>query len=1035
MVLNVRQIAQYPLKAAAGPTDAILLQDGGLGGPYAYTTPGGLAVGLFGGPTAIGGSLTVAGPLTAPQILAGSLTLSGAGSIDSPGGFNFTSGGYPVLTIAPSGAALAHETLTVGRNPVAPMEVATRQYVVANTVRSFNGRGGDVYLNAYDIASVGGASLNSPHFTGYPTTPAIAGVKDYSGLIANTKFVWDVFATVTCNTQLKGTPTAPSPPPSDVSNRIATTEWVSWRIDAVYDDISNLSSQFVTASFAGQTYAPIDSPNFTGVPTAPTAAAGNNSGQVATTSFVMSAIAGSVAGVSTWNTRSGNVVMNAADITGAGGAVLASPAFTGNPTAPTAAQGDNDTSIATTAFVATAVGASVVSFNARTGAVVLQTADLTAVGGALLASPNFTGTPTSPTPTVGDNSQKIATTAFVTAAVNAITPGVNSFNGRVGAVNLVANDVSAVGGAMIVSPAFTGTPTAPTPAQGNSSGNIATTAFVTTALSAQVLVNSFNGRAGAVTLQAGDLTGAGGALAASPNFSGIPTAPTANAGTNTTQIATTAFVLAAIAAGTVGVSSFNSRTGAVTLLSSDVTAAGGALTASPAFSGTPTAPTATAGTSTTQLATCAFVVGAMNSTVTTFNGRSGAVTLQGSDISGAGGALLASPAFTGTPTAPTALTADSSTAIATTAFVQSAIAASTAGVSSFNGRTGAVSFLAADISNAGGALIASPNFTGTPTAPTATAGTNTTQIATTAFVKAGYLALTGGTVTGATTFTNTAAGTSAVTITGVSPSAAALYLIKTGTAAAGVTGCENDVAHPRWALYLGSGENETGSNAGSNFYLYRYNDAGTQIDTPLAINRSSGVITLNNPIIAQYGISAGSTGRYLLLDYVSGYRGFSISLNGAYAANAVSTGNGGSVAFYNIYGNGSGTAVALSDAVGGYVQWTYTVSDRRLKSNIKPSGDALALLNKIKVHELDLTWPVSEPEKRRDASPVKQHWPFSIIADEIKDLYEVAFIDKQTDAGYHSIRELPLICALVKSVQQLSSRLEALEKAPRRSAA
>lgn len=38
-------------------------------------------------------------------------------------------------------------------------------------------------------------------------------------------------------------------------------------------------------------------------------------------------------------------------------APLASPAFTGNPTAPTPTAGDNDTSIATTAFVTTAVAA------------------------------------------------------------------------------------------------------------------------------------------------------------------------------------------------------------------------------------------------------------------------------------------------------------------------------------------------------------------------------------------------------------------------------------------------------------------------------------------------------------------------------------------------------------------------------------------------------------------------------------------------------------------------------------------------------
>lgn len=50
--------------------------------------------------------------------------------------------------------------------------------------------------------------------------------------------------------------------------------------------------------------------------------------------------------------------------------------------------------------------------------------------------------------------------------------------------------------------------------------------------------------------------------------------------------------------------------------------------------------------------------------------------------------------------------------------------------------------------NLGLASLASPTFTGTPLAPTASAGTNTTQIATTAFVVSSYLPLAGGTVTG-----------------------------------------------------------------------------------------------------------------------------------------------------------------------------------------------------------------------------------------------------------------------------------------------
>ena len=64
-----------------------------------------------------------------------------------------------------------------------------------------------------------------------------------------------------------------------------------------------------------------------------------------------------------------------------------------------------------------------------------------------------------------------------------------------------------------------------------------------------------------------------------PTFTGVPLAPTAAAGTNTTQIATTAFVQGE--------------------------------KASPAFTGTPTAPTATLGTDTTQLATTAFVQAAL----------------------------------------------------------------------------------------------------------------------------------------------------------------------------------------------------------------------------------------------------------------------------------------------------------------------------------------------------------------------------------------------------------------------------------------
>ena len=59
--------------------------------------------------------------------------------------------------------------------------------------------------------------------------------------------------------------------------------------------------------------------------------------------------------VTSFNTRVGPVTLTGADITSAGGALLASPVFTGDPQAPTPPAGDADTSVATTAFVAAAI--------------------------------------------------------------------------------------------------------------------------------------------------------------------------------------------------------------------------------------------------------------------------------------------------------------------------------------------------------------------------------------------------------------------------------------------------------------------------------------------------------------------------------------------------------------------------------------------------------------------------------------------------------------------------------------------------------
>lgn len=104
------------------------------------------------------------------------------------------------------------------------------------------------------------------------------------------------------------------------------------KFEAVEDDYTSLVSALdASTSAAIALRAPLDSPNLTGTPTAPTPPSADNSGALATTEW---------ATIHTTNRLTDY-------------APLASPALTGTPTAPTAAEGTDTTQLATTAFVQT----------------------------------------------------------------------------------------------------------------------------------------------------------------------------------------------------------------------------------------------------------------------------------------------------------------------------------------------------------------------------------------------------------------------------------------------------------------------------------------------------------------------------------------------------------------------------------------------------------------------------------------------------------------------------------------------------------
>lgn len=91
--------------------------------------------------------------------------------------------------------------------------------------------------------------------------------------------------------------------------------------------------------------------------------------------------------------------------------------------------------------------------------------------------------------------------------------------------------------------------------------------------------------------------------------------------------------------------------------------------------------------------------------VSTVAGRSGDVVLSIADVTGA--APINSPTLTGSPSAPTPATTDAGTRIATKDYVDAQVVSRTAGVTSVNTKTGAVTLTAADVGAATSADIAS----------------------------------------------------------------------------------------------------------------------------------------------------------------------------------------------------------------------------------------------------------------------------------------------------------------------------------------
>lgn len=319
-----------------------------------------------------------------------------------------------------------------------------------------------------------------------------------------------------------------------LSNR---TAWLKKHVD----DIES-------GTYLVDAYAPKASPALTGIPTAPTQAAGDNSTKLATTAFVQRATNGFVAvNVS----GSANIVLNQQQygcamifLTGAltGNISIIFPAASGVWMIYNSSTGNFSITCKTASGAGTVVSSGASSLIFCDGSNVgLQQTDF--------ISPVLTGTPTAPTAAQGTDSNQIATMSAILQALAAVgfrdsgTPVVGDLN------TVVKTSIVGMSSGTINGPA------------GYGSGSMVITAAFSVSTCIQLAMSRPSDAMHYRRFISGSWTPWKSlAFEDSPSLTGIPTAPTAAAATNNTQIATTAFVQAQ--------------------------------KASPAFTGTPTAPTA-----------------------------------------------------------------------------------------------------------------------------------------------------------------------------------------------------------------------------------------------------------------------------------------------------------------------------------------------------------------------------------------------------------------------------------------------------------
>lgn len=747
-----------------------------------------------------------------------------------------------------------------------------------------------------------------------------------------------------------------------------------------------------------------------------------------------------------------------ADVTGA--APLSSPSFTGTPTAPTAAANTSTTQVATTAFVSTAL-ASVglpaqggnngkylttngstaswaaspgVPYTGATGAVNLGAYNLTVnnikvgVGGG--PDPYFTqysavvGKDALVSNTTGwqnnvfgfdamnQNNTGNGNNAFGVSALRSNTSG--NYNNAFGLAALNQNTTGNMNTAVGTSAAY------------HSLGN------EVTAVGYESLMGQSTGTANtAIGWRAGFVNYGQNTYS---TFVGHSASATNNTLTNVTAIG------------------YNAQVGTSNTIQLGNTSITNVKTSGTLTAGNVTYPNNHNSVNGQILTTNGSGVASWTNTIAIANGGTGATNATAA-LTNLGAAPLVSPAFTGTPTSPTASTGTNNTQIATTAFVNSSITSA----------------------NSNLAPISSPSFNGTPTAPTAAANTNTTQVATTAFVtnalSTAGLPSQGGNNGKFLTTNGSAASWAASPGVPYSGATGAVNLgdynltvrgIKIGTSGTDNFALQNNMVIGKDALVnttngynnMAIGNGTLGLNVGGYNNLAIGNEAQYKNLWGWG-NVSLGIATLNQNVVGNFNTAVGHGAGYFLTSSYNtaighnaldgqanggGNTGVGVNAGGVpwnqttynstflgYNAKAQSGLDNVIVIGYNAYTNehntiqlGNTSIVKLKTSGTIWSNGTQLTSDARLKTNIQPLQNSLDVIMKLN--------PVHYDKKNSIESTDFNKSENGFIAQEIQKVLpfvvkEGTDQDKILSVDYNSI-----IPVLTKGIQEQQLQIEAQQK-------